>query len=169
MNSFSHYAFGAVCEWMFESLAGIQSDGPAYKQIVIKPHPPTPSSNAMYPAIQWVKASHDSIRGMIQSDWKVENSRFYLTATIPANTTATVYLPTSDTGTVTESNQSLTGNPHVRLQGLKNGYAVLEVDSGTYHFAAKNRLSQSASPLKTSKPKDTSLNPEKSIWPKASY
>ena len=90
MNSFSHYAFGAVCEWMFHTLAGIQSDGPGYEKIIIHPHPPAAGSNAMHQPIDWVRASYESIRGTIRSDWKVEGDEFHLQVTVPANTTATV-------------------------------------------------------------------------------
>ena len=160
MNSFSHYAFGAVCEWMFNTLAGIQSDGPGYRRIVIKPHPPALSSNAMHEPIHWVNASYDSIRGKIESRWKQETGKFYLEVAIPANCTATVYLPTSDTGTVTEGGKPLTAHRHVRLLGMKDGYAMLAVNSGRYQFAATSGLRQAAIALKTSKPKDLSINPE---------
>jgi alpha-L-rhamnosidase len=160
MNSFSHYAFGAVCEWMFHTLAGIQSDGPGYKNIIIKPSPPSPGSNAIHRPIDWVKASYESIRGTIKSDWKIDGQRFRLNVSIPANTAATVYIPTSDTGTVTESGKPLTGHAHVRLKGMKQGYAVLEVQSGDYQFTATSGLRPAKVAIKTFKPKDTSLNPE---------
>ena len=84
MNSFSHYAFGAVCEWMFRTLAGIDSDGPGYSKIIIRPTPPSPGSNAQHEPIDWVKASYDSIRGKIVSHWKVDGDRFQLDVTIPS-------------------------------------------------------------------------------------
>ena len=80
MNSFSHYAFGAFCEWMFATLAGIQSNGPGFRQIVIRP---TPGSNAMHPPMTWVRASYESIRGLIRSDWRVNDNHFYLNEMIP--------------------------------------------------------------------------------------
>ncbi len=56
MNSFAHYAFGAVCEWMFSQLAGIQTDGPGYKRIIIRPTIPSPKSNPDQKPIDWVRA-----------------------------------------------------------------------------------------------------------------
>src|SRR5206468_8727102 len=53
MNSFSHYSFGAVCEWMFSHLAGIDTKGPGYKQIIIRPMPPSPKSNPNHKPIDW--------------------------------------------------------------------------------------------------------------------
>ena len=71
---------------MLATLAGIQSDGPGFKQTVIRPTPPSRGSNAMHEPINWVSASYDSIRGMIRSDWKVDDGQFHLNVTIPANT-----------------------------------------------------------------------------------
>ncbi len=93
MNSFSHYSFGAVCEWMLNDLAGIQSDGPGYDKIIIHPHPPTPGSDhrSQSQPINWVKAHYDSIHGRITSSWRCFNHKFELATEIPANTSATVY------------------------------------------------------------------------------
>lgn len=161
MNSFSHYAFGAVCEWMFATLAGIQSDGPGFQKIIIQPHPPAPGSNGMHKPIDWVKASYDSIRGTIRSDWKIENDRFHLNVTIPANTTATVYLLTEDPTSITEGGKALQGNPFVKLLRHEAGAAVLSVASGNYEFSATNGIKNADRTLVTSKPKDTSINPDR--------
>ncbi|MGB7344128.1 MAG: glycoside hydrolase family 78 protein [Pirellulaceae bacterium] len=160
MNSFSHYAFGAVCEWMFATLAGIQSDGPGYAKITIRPQPPAPGSNAMHECIDWVNASYDSIRGTIRSDWKIEGDKFSLRVTIPANTTATVYLPTNDTNSITEGGQSIAGHANVHLLRHEGNVAMLSVDSGEYEFVASGGIEAAATSLKTSKPKDTSINPD---------
>ncbi len=70
MNSFSHYAFGAVCEWMFRTLAGINRTVPATKRSSFARIRPQPGSNAMHEPIDWVRASYDSIRGMIAATGK---------------------------------------------------------------------------------------------------
>jgi alpha-L-rhamnosidase len=136
MNSFSHYSFGAVCEWMLGDLAGIQSDGLAYRKIIIRPQPPTPGSNPEHAPIHWVKARHDSIRGRIESQWRVADGRFELQTTIPANTTATVYLPTSAAASITESGKPLTGRNGVDLLRVEDGRAVIAVESGCYRFSS---------------------------------
>jgi alpha-L-rhamnosidase len=161
MNSFSHYAFGAVCEWMFQTLAGIRSDGPGYEKIIIQPTPPSPASNAMHKPIDRVDASYDSIRGLIRSSWKLSGGQFSLDVTIPPNTTATVYLPTNDADSIRESGTSLSSAAGVKLLNVKNGQAMLQVGSGKYSFTAKSSLVPATTPLKTSKPKDMSINPEK--------
>jgi alpha-L-rhamnosidase len=137
MNSFAHYSFGAVCEWMFDRLAGITSDGPGYRRIIIRPSPPSPGSNPARPPIHWVKAHYDSIRGRITSHWRRTADRFELETTIPANTTATVYLPAKFADGVTESGQPLAKARGVKFLRLDGGQAVLAVESGSYRFASE--------------------------------
>ena len=139
MNSFAHYSFGAVCEWMLGDLAGIQSDGPGYDKIIIHPHPPSPSSNPEHEPIHWVKAHYDSIHGRITSDWKRVGNTFELQTTIPANTTATVYLPTSQLETITESGRPLKKTKGIRLLGLEGDCALIAVEPGEYDFVSTLR------------------------------
>lgn len=160
MNSFSHYAFGAVCEWMFATLAGIQSDGPGFKRIIIRPMPPAPGSNAMHAPIDWVRASYDSIRGVIRSDWKLALDSFQLDVSIPANTTATVFLPAHQGDEITEGNAPVANNQNVKLLGVRDGYAELQIRSGDYRFKASGTITKAEHGFVTSKPKDTSINPE---------
>jgi alpha-L-rhamnosidase len=91
MNSFDHVAFGAVVEWMYRNILGINADidHPGYEHFTI--HPRTGGS------LTWAKGSYNSIRGEIASSWKIENGRFILKVKIPANTTATVILPNGET------------------------------------------------------------------------
>jgi alpha-L-rhamnosidase len=85
MNSFAHYSFGAVYQWMVENIGGIHTDGPGYKHIMIAPSPDG--------KMTWAKTSYNSIHGLISTSWRVENNKLKLDVTIPANTTATVMLP----------------------------------------------------------------------------
>ncbi|MEM6692579.1 MAG: alpha-L-rhamnosidase C-terminal domain-containing protein, partial [Planctomycetota bacterium] len=141
------------------TLAGIKSDGPGFKQIVIQPTPPSPGSNSMHKPIDWVRASYDSIRGTIRSDWRAVDGKFHLHVSIPANTTATVYLPTVDAGSITESGKSIESNHHVKLIRDEGNIAVLSVDSGDYQFISRNDLEPAPVALKTFAPKDRSINP----------
>ncbi len=117
MNSFNHYSLGSVGEWMASTLAGIDLDPtrPGYRHIVIHP---TPGGGFTY-----AKAAYDSIRGKIVSDWKVANGRFELMLEIPANTTATVHVPTSEPGSV-------------RVDGKPAAGAVFDLPSGRYVIQA---------------------------------
>jgi len=90
MNSFSHYAFGAVTEWMFTDLAGIAPAGPGYTKIRLHPRFPTTGTDP----ITWVRAHHDSPHGRIAIHWKRQDDGSLLyEATIPPNTTAELTLP----------------------------------------------------------------------------
>jgi alpha-L-rhamnosidase len=134
MNSFSHYSFGAVLEWGFRDLAGIDTDGPGYKRIRICPHPPTPGSNPDQPTIDWVRASYQSLRGPIQSAWRRQGERFELEVSIPANTTGTVWLPAASVDAVSESGKPLAKARAVRALRTGPEGLVLAIESGTYRF-----------------------------------
>jgi alpha-L-rhamnosidase len=94
MNSFSHYAFGAVTEWMFTTLAGIAPAEPGYTKIRLQPHfPPLNASSGTEP-LSWIKAHHDSPHGRIAIHWRRQADKSLLyEATIPPNTTAELTLP----------------------------------------------------------------------------
>lgn len=134
MNSFSHYSFGAVCQWMFQDLAGIDTKGPGYKHIIIRPHPPTAGSNPDHKPINWVRATYDSIHGPIVSNWSKSKSSFVLEVSIPANTTATVYLPDANIENVTESNKSLSKAPGILNTKKVNNDLAVTIGSGSYNF-----------------------------------
>ena len=136
MNSFSHYAFGAVIEWGFRTLAGIDTDGPGYKRIIIRPSPPTPGSNSGNEPIHWVKAHYDSIHGRIVCHWRRTGDGFELETTIPANTTATVYVPAISADKVTERGNVLAKARGVKFLRMEGDRAVLAVDSGSYRFVS---------------------------------
>ena len=128
MNSFAHYSFGAVGQWMFENIGGINTDGPAFKRIVLRPQPGG--------KLTWAKVQHETIRGPIVSNWKWAKGVFDLEVHIPANTTATLVLPTSDAQSVRESGKPLAEASGIKTTGVKAGTVVLELDSGVYRFRA---------------------------------
>ena len=137
MNSFAHYSFGAVCEWMFKTIAGIDTDGPAYKHIIIRPRPDG--------RLAWAKTSYNSIRGKIATDWKIKvrddqgrrNETLTLNVTIPANTTATVLVPTAKATDIKEGTRSALTADSVRFVGTEGDNAVFEIGSGDYTFTTK--------------------------------
>ncbi len=131
MNSFAHYSFGAVYQWMVENIGGIKSDGPAYKHIQITPN--------LDPNLTWAKTSYKSIRGEIATSWARYGTQLNLDVTIPANTTATISVPASDPGQITESSKPLAQAEGLKLLRTEDGRSVLEADSDTYRFAAPMR------------------------------
>jgi alpha-L-rhamnosidase len=88
MNSFNHYAYGAVGDWLVSKVAGIQSDPeyPGYKRFVLRPN--------LDPRLSFVRAELESPYGTIRSAWRVEeNGRFYWDFTVPENSQAVVHIP----------------------------------------------------------------------------
>ena len=136
MNSFSHYAFGAVTEWMFQSLAGIDTDGPGYARIILRPGPAAGQSPDV-PALDWVKAEYQSPHGPIRSEWRRAGHTFELTVSAPPNTTGTVYLPAAGREKITESGKPLGNAEGVRFLRMEGDRAVLQIGSGSYHFKAE--------------------------------
>jgi alpha-L-rhamnosidase len=130
MNSFNHWAFGAVGEWIWRELVGINPDPsqPGYRHFVVRPRPGE--------GFTWVKGRYDSIRGRIVSDWRIEGGRFVLDVAIPPNTTATIYVPAAGAEAVTEGGKPAAQSDGVKLLRTEEGAAVFEVSSGKYTFSA---------------------------------
>lgn len=87
MNSFNHYAYGCVCEWMWETMAGISADTsePGFKRIIMKPIPDK--------RLEFVNAEYNSAAGIIKSSWKYEGDQWIWDFTIPEGAVALVTLP----------------------------------------------------------------------------
>ena len=83
------------------------------------------------------KASYDSINGNIISDWQLKDGTFMLNVTVPANTTATVYIPADSAKNITESGKQAVKAEGVRFQQIKQGTAVFIIGSGQYQFVSK--------------------------------
>ena len=126
MNSFNHYAFGAVGEYLYGGVGGIQAASPGYKSITLKP--------AVGEGLTWAKTSLDSMHGRIASHWQRDATQLSLDVTIPINTTATVHVPAKDNATVTESGNPAANAQGVRFLRMENNAAVYAVGSGIYHF-----------------------------------
>jgi len=129
MNSFNHYAFGSVGEWLFGTVAGIDTNGPGYKRIHIAPRPGG--------GLTYATASYKSIHGKIATHWKLKGDVLKLDVTIPANTTATVYVPASSADSVTESGRPADQAEGVEFIRAEDGLAVFRIASGKYHFVSQ--------------------------------
>lgn len=84
MNSFCHYAFGSVAEWIFRYALGIDTDGPGYRRILLRPRPDA--------RIGWMKGAYRSVCGTIRSEWEVVGRRTRYRFVVPPNTQATLLL-----------------------------------------------------------------------------
>ncbi|HOB74476.1 MAG TPA: glycoside hydrolase family 78 protein [Phycisphaerae bacterium] len=132
MNSFCHYAIGSVGEWMYRAILGINPDDsqPGYRRFILRPRPGG--------GLTYARGSYDSISGPIVSAWSVEGDTLSLMVQIPANTTATVYVPATDAANVAESGMPITGEVEgLKFVRMEKDTAVLEIGSGTYWFTSK--------------------------------
>jgi alpha-L-rhamnosidase len=120
MNSFSHYSFGAVCEWMMGDLAGIDSAAPGFDRIRIAPKPTGTITHA--------SAGMETRHGPLSCAWKIDNGAFIANIVIPPNTTADITLP--GRGEITEGGQPAKDRPGIReATGRK-----ITAGSGSYRF-----------------------------------
>ena len=126
---------GNIAAWNMELLAGIRPDpnAPGFKNAIIKP--------AVVGDLQWVTAHHDSPYGRIVSNWKRDPStslraggKLTMEITVPANSTATVFVPAKEAAGVTESGKPVAKSKGVKFLRMENGAAVYAVGSGTYQF-----------------------------------
>jgi alpha-L-rhamnosidase len=133
MNSFNHYAYGAIGAWLYQKVAGIDIDEaqPGYKHIIFQLHPGDLTSAWAY---------LDSVYGRIKSDWIKSESTFEWEIVVPPNTSATVYLPTTPQSTLSESDAPLESVEGVQVQRREENVVVLAVQPGTYRFVVAEAL-----------------------------
>ena len=156
MNSFNHYAYGAIGDWMYRVVAGIDTDGGedgvGYKKIIIRPHVDgviikAGQNNAEWSKINGLPKNKDSVSGLknvlaelitnygkVSSHWKIENGIFLLNVEIPANTTATIYLPIANAANIKEGGVFISNNKNIIIKEKQTNYTILEVGSGKYFF-----------------------------------
>jgi len=129
MNSFNHYAFGAIGEWMYRTVAGIDLDetNPGYKHAIIRPRPGGGLTHA--------RGSLDSPYGRIECAWRIEGGQLHMDVTVPPNTTATIHVPAASAKTVTESGKPLAAAEGVSNVRLADGAVICDAAAGTYRFA----------------------------------
>ncbi len=129
--SHNHFMLGQIIEWYYKHLVGINFDesSPGFKHIVIRP---TPVGD-----LEWAEATYNSVRGEIACSWRREGDEFTLEVTIPANTTATVYVPGDGAGGVAESGKLATTSEGVKFLRQEGDRAVYAVESGKYKFSSE--------------------------------
>ena len=128
MNSFNHYAYGAIGDWMYRVVAGLNRDPaqPGYKHIVMRPQPGG--------GFTYATATLLTPYGEAASGWKIDGDRLRLTARVPANTRATVRLPDARLQQVRENGSVLASTLGVTKAIQSGDTVVVEVGSGNYDF-----------------------------------
>lgn len=132
MNSGNHVMLvGDFIIWLYESLGGIKSDPmqPGFKHIVMKPEP--------VEKISFTRVNHHSLYGEIRSEWSKNDGGFHWQITVPPNTTTTAYVPCTSLNNLRESGRAVSDSPGIKVIGITNGRAVLELPSGSYVFDSK--------------------------------
>ena len=126
MNSFNHYAYGAIGDWMYRVSAGIETMGPGYKHIIIQPHPAK--------KLTYSRASFESSYGTIGSGWEKKDGKVIIKVRIPANTSATIILPATVQDKVTEGGKPLSQNIYLKDIKLADNKLTMQAGSGEYTF-----------------------------------
>jgi alpha-L-rhamnosidase len=129
MNSFNHYAYGAIGKWLYQVVAGIGIDPaqPGYKHVLIQPRPGG--------GLTYARATHESMYGTIASGWERTEESLTMKVTIPANTSASIHVPGApDAIEVNGTPLSVSGLTHE----AKDGETVISTGSGTYSFLTRS-------------------------------
>jgi len=132
-NTFSHNhpMFGSISAWFYRWLGGIQAaeDAVGFDRILIRPQ--------IFPGLEWVKSSHRTIRGPVESNWSVTTAGTAFEIVIPPDTTATIELPAGKGGFLTESGRVISEYPGITSLPPRPGVHRLQVGSGSYHFTLR--------------------------------
>lgn len=135
MNSRNHFAFGSMSQWLFEGLAGLNPDPeqPGFKHIIVKPCIPD--------GLAWVSVSYPTRYGELSNEWTLEKEgdedELEMNLTVPANTTATVYLPAISKDEIEVSGKPVDKAEGVEFIRMEGSVAVLKVLAGTYEFESR--------------------------------
>jgi len=126
-----HNCYNNIGSWFIQGIAGIRPDPakPGFKNAIIKP--------AFLEELSYVNCTHDSVYGTIQSNWKRKDDAVIMAVKIPANSTATVYVPAKDIAGVTVDGNPLGKAGHARFLKTVEGRVVLDVDAGSYEIVCK--------------------------------
>ncbi len=126
MNSFNHYAYGAIGDWMYTVSAGLDAKSPGYKKLLIKPY--------ISDKITYAKASFESLYGTAASGWERKDGKIIVKVVIPVNTTALILLPEEDPAKISESGSAVVANKKFLSVSKENEMTAITVGSGEYIF-----------------------------------
>ena len=132
MNSFNHYSFGAVAAWMYGYSLGIARDenSPGFKHFILQPEP-DPTGEMTY-----AKGYYDSMYGRIESSWEEKEDGYHYRFVVPANTSATVYIPLKENGNLEEFGGQDSSGSKITAAEIEDGKAKYEIGSGIYRFVS---------------------------------
>ncbi|NML63846.1 family 78 glycoside hydrolase catalytic domain [Hymenobacter sp. RP-2-7] len=128
MTSFNHYAYGAIGNWLYTSVAGLTAEAPGYHRFAVRPQPGGGFTQA--------SAQLETVYGPAQARWQTSGTQLALDVTVPPNTTATVYVPAASPDVVREGLRKLDASLGTPTGPAAGGYVPITVGSGQYHFTA---------------------------------
>jgi alpha-L-rhamnosidase len=130
MNSFNHYSLGSVGEWLFRHVAGIELDPetPGFQKFVLRPF--------LGEGLDSARGSYRTMHGEIVSDWKRNGDKLTWNIRVPANTSATVYIPAAANSAVSESGQPITKSAGLKVIGWRENSLMVEAAAGVYSFVS---------------------------------
>lgn len=128
MNSFNHYAYGAIGDWMYRVAAGLDTkeEAPGYAQLIIAPQI---GGNFTH-----LEAKLQTRFGEALSGWKITEGVVQLHIRIPVNSSALIYIPAAELSAITESGKPLSEHPELTAEVKENGKVLVKAGSGDYHF-----------------------------------
>ncbi len=104
-------------------------DKPGYKHIRIEPH--------IRVSFNYVDATLQTNYGRLSNAWKMDSTTITMDVEIPANTTASIYLPSLGENNIYEGGKKISAVKDIKITGKENGYVIAQVGSGKYHFVIK--------------------------------
>lgn len=130
MNSFNHYAYGSIGDWMVRVMAGLDVDEsePGYRHVVVRPQPGG--------GFIWAGVTLETMYGMTSAGWRVQESGLEVWTTVPANAHATVYVPANSPDDVSEGGKPLGDVDGVRDVRAGDGLVAVRVGAGAYRFTS---------------------------------
>ena len=135
MNSFNHYAYGAVGSWMYRNIAGINTDPgrPGFRHVILRPRPGG--------GLTWASGTFRSVYGTVRSSWRLRGGALMVSVRIPPGTTATACVPAAASSRVTVRGRDAADADGARYLSRSEGCAVFEIGSGAYRFTAERPVS----------------------------
>jgi alpha-L-rhamnosidase len=126
MNSYNHYAYGAIGDWMYRNVVGINTnqDGPGYKSIKIKP--------IIGGDLSYARGTLITYYGLIESGWELDESSLRINVSVPVNTNASIFIPAPSIEKITVDGKRLKSSKEIEILEFTDGHIGLKVGSGQY-------------------------------------
>jgi alpha-L-rhamnosidase len=129
MNSFNHYAYGAIGDWMYRNITGLDTyeEGAGYKKIRIQPR--------LGGDLSYASADLETGYGKLSVHWRIADGKFIMDVEVPANTSASIYVLAATAEHIMENGHPVSVSKEIKVSGKEGNFIVLQTGSGNYHFS----------------------------------